>query len=439
MPQALRKGGRMSGRWGLPEIRGYWPLVWAMVIDTLGTGLFLPFTILYFLATTNLSVADIGFGLAIAGGVSLPFGPVCGNVADRFGPRAVIVGSNVARMIGFVGFLGVHNFPELLLASLAVQIGNRAFYTAQTPLITQVAPPGQRERWFGFIGAVRNTGFALGGVIAGIALTGGGKAAYDTIVVVNAASFGLAAVLLLRIKLRPLPGANEPVSGLGGWRTVLADRAYLILTAVNTTIALAENAIDVVLPVYLVHILKLPAWTAGAAFGLNCVLVAFAQGPVVMVIEGRGRTRLLVLAGGISAVSALVFLAADGLPEVAALALIALGVLLFSAAELISSPVMSVLSAEAAPDALRGRYIAMFQVSWTVANSGGVAVLGWLLSLGPVPTWIFMAGLSVAGSVGVGSVGKRLERNVLRAGEAGAAARAAGDSEQPVPDDTPQP
>jgi MFS family permease len=168
---------------------------------------------------------------------------------------------------------------------------------------------------------------------------------------------------------------------------------------------------------------------------LNCVLVAFAQGPVVTLIEERGRTRLLVLAGGVSAASALVFLAADGLPDVAALGLITLGVLLFSAAELISSPVMSVLSAEAAPDALRGRYIAMFQVSWTVANSAGVAVLGWLLSLGPVPTWIFMAGLSVAGSVGMGSVGKQLERNVRRAREAGSEVRASGQA----PPDEPRP
>jgi MFS family permease len=74
--------------------------------------------------------------------VSLPFGPVCGDLADRFGPRPVLVGSNIARLIGFVTFLGVHNFPELLLASLAVQLGNRAFYSAQAPLITQLAPPG---------------------------------------------------------------------------------------------------------------------------------------------------------------------------------------------------------------------------------------------------------------------------------------------------------
>lgn len=397
-------------RWGLPTVRGHWPLVWAMVIDTLGTGLFLPFTILYFLTTTRMHVAEIGFGLAVSGGASLPFGPVCGTLADRWGARTVVVGSNVLRVVGFIGFLGVRTFPELLITSLIVQIGNRAFYASYTPLVTQVAPIGQRERWFGLVSSVRNVGFALGGLIAGVAITSHGKTAYYALVIVNAASFALAAVLLMRLKLRPLPAAQTSSPSQSGWRAVLSDRPYLILTAVNIAFAMASNALDVVLPVYLVRILALPAWTAGASFGLNCVLVSFAQGPVVPKLEGRNRGRLLVLAGVISAVSVLVFLAADGLPLIAALVLVAIGVILFSLSELIASPVMSAMSAEAAPDALRGRYIALFQMSWTVANSVGVAVMGWLLSVGAAATWGFLAVVSLAGSLGIGIVGKHLDR-----------------------------
>lgn len=397
-------------RWGLPTVRGHWPLVWAMVIDTLGTGLFLPFTILYFLATTRMPVAEVGLGLAVSGGASLPFGPVCGSLADRWGARAVVVGSNVLRMAGFVGFLGVRTFPELLITSLIVQLGNRAFYASYAPLVTQVAPVGQRERWFGFVGSLRNVGFSLGGLIAGVAITGGGKDAYYAIVIVNAVSFGLAAILLTRLKLRPLPIAEESALSRQGWRAVLVDRPYLMLTAVNLAFAMATNALDLVLPVYLVRVLALPAWTAGASFGLNCILVSFAQAPVVTKLEGRDRTRLLVLAGLISAISVLVFLAADGLPVAAALTLVVVGVVLFSASELIASPVMSAMSAEAAPDALRGRYIALFQMSWTISNSVGVAVLTWLISIGAAATWGFLAVVSVAGSVGIGVVGKHLDR-----------------------------
>jgi MFS family permease len=381
-----------------------------MVIDTLGTGLFLPFTILYFLATTRLPVTQIGLALAVAGAASLPLGPVFGSAADRFGPRPVVVTSNLVRAAGFAAYLGVHSFPALLAAAFVVQVGNRAFYSSYTPLVTQVAEPGQRERWFGFIGAVRNVGFALGGVVAGVALTGGGVAAYRAVVIGNAVSFLLAGVLLTRLKLAPLPPREQRAGAGGGWRAVLSDRPYLVLTAVNTLFALASNALDVVLPVYLVHVLALPPWTAGACFGLNCVLVAFVQGPVVTRIEGRSATRMLVLAGGLTAVSALVFLAAEPLSVVPALLLVVVGVVLFSAAELVQSPVMAALSAEAAPDGLRGRYIATFQLSWTVANSAGVAVLSWLISIGPPAVWGFLAAISVAGSAGLGLVGGRLER-----------------------------
>jgi MFS family permease len=397
-----------ADRWGLPPVRGHWPLVWAMVIDTVGTGLFLPFTILYFLATTRLPVAEIGLALAVAGFASLPLGPICGSLADRYGARSVVVASNLLRAVGFVAFLGVRSFPELIIAAFVVQAGNRAFYSSYAPLVTQVAAAGQRERWFGFIGAVRNVGFALGGVVAGVAITGAGVAGYRAVVIINAASFAFAAVLLLTLKVRPLPTHDDPRAVPGGWRDVLADRPYLGLTAINTAFALATYALDILLPVYLVHVLALPAWTAGASFGLNCILVAFGQGPVVAILEGRSRPRLLAISGGLSAASALVFLGADPLPAAGALTLVAIGVILFSAAELIQSPVMSALSSEAAPDALRGRYIALFQVSWTISGAAGTAVLTGLLSVGPPAAWGFLAFISLTGSAGISIFGRRL-------------------------------
>jgi MFS family permease len=419
---------RAARRWGLPPVRGHWPLVWAMVIDTLGTGLFLPFTILYFLATTQLGVARIGLALAVAGALALPLGPVCGALADRFGPRSVVVASNLVRAAGFAAYLDVRSFPALLAATLAVQAGNRAYWSSYAPLVTQFAVVGQRERWFGFIASVRNIGLALGGVVAGVAVTGGGLTAYRAVVIGNAASFLLAGLLLIWQKLPSLPPPEHRAGAGGGWRAVLADRAYLMLTAVNTLFALASNALDVVLPVYLVHVLKLPAWTAGASFGLLCVLVAFAQGPVVARIERHGRIRMLVLAGLLTAVSALVFLAADPFPPVVAVTLIAAGVVLFAGGELIQAPVMMALSAEAAPEALRGRYVATFQLSWAVATSAGVAVMSWLISLGPPAAWGALAVIGVAGSAGIGTVGKHLgdaaqaQRHAAPPGDPGATA-----------------
>lgn len=383
-----------------------WPLVAAMVVDTLGTGLFLPFTLLFFLATTALPVTRIGLAMAIATGASLPLGPAWGVLADRWSPRAVIVVSNLLRVAGFAGYLAVRSFPELVAAAFVVQAGSRAFYSSYTPLIAQVAAEGQRERWFGFLAATRNTGFALGGVLAGIAVTGAGLAGYRAVVIANAASFALAALLMMRVSTQAPPRQDPAVHG--GWRTVLADRPFLALTVVNLAYALVSNTIDVVLPVYLVRGLHLPAWTAGASLGLNCVLVAFCQGPVVRLVEGRKRPRMLILAGALYAAATGVFLAARPLPAGPALVLIAFGVVVFSFGELVEAPMMGTVLAEAAPEALRGRYTSLFQLSWTVSNTVGLAVLSWLLGVGALATWGFLAGVALTGSAGIGLIGGRL-------------------------------
>lgn len=58
---------RLSG--GLPAAQGRYGLIAAIAIDSLGTGLFLPFTVLYFIHTTPLSATAIGTALSSAPGL----------------------------------------------------------------------------------------------------------------------------------------------------------------------------------------------------------------------------------------------------------------------------------------------------------------------------------------------------------------------------------
>ena len=44
------------------------------------------------------------------------------------------------------------------------------------PMVTQITEPGERELWFGFLQAMRNAGYGVGGVLAAVALTIGVRA-----------------------------------------------------------------------------------------------------------------------------------------------------------------------------------------------------------------------------------------------------------------------
>ena len=135
--------------------------------------MFIPFSILFFLATTSLPLTRIGLALSLAALVRIPVTVAADPLSDRFGPRAAIVSSQLAQAAGFAGYLFVHGFWYLVAAAVLVQIGNSIFWVAYAPLILTVAAEGEREHWFALSTALRTAGLAAGGVIAGAAVAVG--------------------------------------------------------------------------------------------------------------------------------------------------------------------------------------------------------------------------------------------------------------------------
>ncbi len=403
----------MLRRLGLPDVTGHIPLLTALGVDALGSGVFLPFSVLFFTVTTPLSLAQVGLGLSVAAGIALPAGPLLGTLVDRSGAWRVLLAGNLLQALGVAGYLLVDAFGSLVVAAVAVALGSQAFWAAYSPLVTQVSEPGERERWYGLLGALRNAGFGLGGLLSGAALTADTTAAYRGVVAVNASSFLLAALLLLLDQSHTGPPATvshdeDDTSPAGGWRAVLADRPYLALTAVNVAFATNSFALTIVLPVYVVVRLGLPPWLPGVGLTLNCLLIALTQGPVVSALTGRARVRALQASSALSAGFALLMLLSAAVPRAAAAALVLAAVVVFTLGELIESPVLATVASEAAPDALRGRYLALHQASWNVSNTVAPALLTGLLAAGTWPVCLALGALAAAAAIGISAVATRL-------------------------------
>lgn len=399
-------------RLGLPDTTGHLPLLAALAVDALGSGVFLPFSVLYFTATTSLSLAQVGLALSVAAGLALPLGPWLGGLVDRFGAGPVLLAANLLQALGAASYLVTESFDELIGAAGAVALGSQAFWAAYPPLVGQVSKAGEREHWYGLVGALRNAGFGLGGLVSGLALPHGGTAGYRGVAAVNAGSFLLAALLLLlngpAVRRPAVAGGTGGRKSAAGWRAVLTDRPYLALTVLNTAFATNSFALTLVLPVYAVARLGLPAWLPGAGLTLNCMLIALAQAPVVRALRGRSRVRALQVSSALSAVSALIMLLAVAVPRGTGVAVVLLAVTVFTLGELVESPVLAALVTEAAPEALRGRYLALNQLSWNVSNSVAPALLTGLLAAGLFPVWLALAALGAAAGHGITALAPRL-------------------------------
>jgi MFS family permease len=69
--------------------------------------------------------------------------------------------------------------------------------------------------------------------------------------------------------------------------------------------------------------------------------------------------------------------------------------LVYNAAETVATPQREELSVALADPERRGRYLAVYQLSWTFGQTVGPGLLTFLLGLGAAWPWVFLAVLSV--------------------------------------------
>ena len=383
-------------RLGFPSVGNHRRFVTAIGIDAVGSGVFMPISILYFLVATDLTLVEVGAAISLASLISLPTGPLIGTVVDRIGAKRVLLAGNLLQGAGFMAYLLVDSFVAVTAWTVVVTIGRTAFWGSYGNIVAAISVPGERERWFGFLGALRNVGFAVGGLVSGLAITVGTEAAYAAVVIANAASYAVAFLLLLAVPATPRTHHGPQP---GSWATVLRDRPYRVLWCAQLAYSTAMMVLNIAIPVYATTVLGLPGWVTGAVFTVNTIMVGLGQGLVVRGMTGAVRWRILVLSNVIFAASFLALLSASAMSVWLAVAVVLASGVLYTFGELIGGPVTAALSAEAAPEHLRGRYLSLIQLAWNLASTVTPVTFAWLLDRGAAPIWLALTGVAVLGGV----------------------------------------
>ena len=370
--------------------------VTAIIADTVGSGLFMPITLLYFLAMTDLGLVEIGSALSLSALLTMPAAFVVGSLVDTFGPRRMMLLGNLLQAVGMAAYLWADSLWAVALWTALLNLGRQAFWGSFGNVVTAISAPGEREMWFGFLQALRNLGFAVGGVLAGVALQIGTDLAFEIVVVVNAMTFVIAFVLLLDVPDHRVVMADDaPVEG---WVVVLRDRAYLRLVVGQFGFVAAMMVLNFALPVYVAEIIDLPGWVVGAIFTLNTVMIGLGQGLVVRRMTGRVRAAMMGWAQVFFVASYGLFVLAGWLPVWLAVVVMLAGAAVYTGGELVGGPVFSATAAEAAPDHLRGRYLSLFQLSWGIGGAVTPLAFTWLLSHGDATLWWVLGLVGLAGA-----------------------------------------
>lgn len=385
---------------GFPRIGEHRRFVAAIVTDTVGSGLFMPLTLLYFLATTDLSLVQIGSAVSLSALCAIPASFVVGSLVDRFGGRRLLLAGNLLQAVGMLSYLWVQEFWAVAAATILLNVGRQAFWGAYGNVVTAITQPGERETWFGFLQALRNLGFAVGGLASGLVLQIGSVTAFHVVVVVNAVAFLVAFVLLLDVPdHRPDVPATAVSTAGSGWGVVLRDGPYLRLVAGQFGFVVGVMVLNYALPVYTSEVLGLPGWLVGLIFTLNTVMVGLGQGLVVRWMHGRQRARMMALTQVMFVAGYAVFVLAGLVPVWVGVGAMLLGTAVYTLGELLGGPVLNATAAEAAPDHLRGRYLGLSQLTWGVGGAVTPAAFTWLLAHGTFSVWWVLVAVAVVGAL----------------------------------------
>jgi MFS family permease len=415
---APEREGFLQRRLALPDMRGNRKMVNAAVIDSIGSGLILAFILVYFAKTTDLSLPAIGGALTLARFLAVPTAMVAGPLIDRWGARVVALGGNLISAVGYAGFLAAGDLWQIVAVAFLTQMGGAAYWTSSSGLVALASTPERRPRWFALLHMLRNSGLGLGGALGALLVGFDGTTGLKLLVVSNAASYLVAALLLAlwrppiaavqaaarqkqeqeqeRKKQRQegVEDAAKP-KAKGGYGTVLRDKRYMLLVGININFVFAALVLSLLIAVFVTEGMGQAAWIGGVLLVLNSVQVAATQTLVNRRLERYRPIRVIAAGSLINALAFGIFAALGLAPAWAAVVGLFVAMVLYNFAETAATPFSEDLSVSLAPEHLRGRYLAVYQLSWTFGQTVAPLLLTLLLDLGAAWPWVFLMTLGL--------------------------------------------
>jgi MFS family permease len=394
------RGRHRTNLGGLPGT--YWYLWAGLLINRLG-GFAVLFLSLYLTSARDLSPA--GAGLVVgAHGIGGVAGVLAGGVlADRWGRRSTLLTCHAAAAVLMLGLAFSPWLPVIAVLTALIGFAQQMAGPAFVAAIVDVVPEADRTRAFNLQFWAFNLGMAGASLLAGIVA----EVSFTLLFALDAAATLVTFVILLLGVPETRNARARDTAPPGGLRTALTDRIFLTFVGLTFVLAVLTMQTSTVLPLAMrADGLRPSAYGLVTAFA--GALIVLGQLFVPRLISGRPKGYVLSVAIALLGVGIGAVALSDTLPVYLAAAAV------WTAGSMLAAPPNAEINAELSPPELRGRYQAVFYLTFPAAGFVAPAVGGW--SLQHLGDWHWalcgLAGvLAAAGHVAASPV---RERHIVR-------------------------
>lgn len=216
--------------WGQLSPAGRW-LLSTTAIQTLGRGMVLPFTIVYFTEVRHVSLDTAGVLMGLIAVAALVVTGPSGALTDRVGSRRILIGATLCAIIAPLVLGFGTTIPVFVVGICIMGIGWGATWAAWNTLIATVVSGPARMQFFGINFALVNLGIGLGGVVSGLFVDVDRPSTFTTIFVLDA----LCMVIPLVLFFGPLRSEGGPVPVPASLTAVVGVIAFMAIFGFGET------------------------------------------------------------------------------------------------------------------------------------------------------------------------------------------------------------
>ena len=232
------------------------------------------------------SAAWLGLTLLLTHAVAGTFGPLGGVLGDRFDRKRVMILSDLAGAVAFLGLALVREPGALVAVGFVSALAEIPFWTSSAAAIPNVVEGPDDIAWANsLVTAGRNAGITLGPLLGGVLVAAAG---HEVVFVANAASFVVSAGLVASVRARfsedRTTGDAEEYKGMrAGFRFLFHDRVLRVIAGAWVVVVLGAGIAQVADR-------PLSAAFHAGAIGFGLLVALWGLGSVVGSIAARRLT-----------------------------------------------------------------------------------------------------------------------------------------------------
>jgi MFS family permease len=381
------------------------------ILFAFGEGAFITGSAVFFTQVVGLSAAQVGLGLTASGVASFAFAVPLGKATDRIGPKrmwAIAAGCEAVLYAVWPFIGGFATFLAMMVLLGVVDTGGRSGRGAYT---IDVFPREERVQSMAFMRAALNIGFTFGALLGGLAL------ALDSDAVIRAVPWLTAAILACNsLLIARLPAVHHEAEAESPAEKALSpaalrNKGFLVLSTCNGVLGTNQVLLNVVIPLWLVQETDAPQVLLAWLFGTNTVMAVLLQVPAARGVNSVATSlRAARISAGFFTLSCVIVLLTHDTLGWATIALVWLGHVTVTGAELFQSAAQWGFLSELSDPDRRGEYQGAAQLGGTLGGVWAPAAFTFLAIHWGTPGWLLIAAVIVVAVAAMGPAARSAER-----------------------------